>query len=203
MRTPKVLSIIFANMPTISKWQCRFITVLMTTVFALRGRLTFTNMARFSPLHEQTFRRNFQRAFDWTRFNLAVLALAYPDQSRQLIGVLDCTFIGKSGTETYGLDRFWSSSDSTAKRGLELSVLALIETESRERFTLDAAQTPPDLAQGDQVGSYSRIDFYMEQFIDCAASLAEVKYFKSNTSLQTAITPKRRSSRPLPERSES
>lgn len=178
MRTPKGLPLILDNMPPISKWQRRFITVLLSTVFALQGRLTFTNMARFSTLHEQTFRRHFAKCFDWIRFNLALLSLpAFETQTQQLIGALDCTFVPKSGTKTYGLDRFWSSSASKPERGLELSVLALIETQTRQCFTLDAAQTPANLAQGDKPGSYSRIDFYMEQFTDCLTSLSAVEYF--------------------------
>ena len=176
MRTPKVLPLILDNMPAISKWQRRFITVLFSTIFALRGRLTFTNMARFSPLHEQTFRRHFEQFFDWIEFNLSLLSLA-PFESRKLIGAFDCTFISKSGKQTYGLDRFWCSSASKPRRGLEVSVLALIETQTRQCFTLDAAQTPANLAQGDKPGSYSRMDFYMEQFTDCLASLSEVEYF--------------------------
>lgn len=182
MLSLKVLSLIFANMPTISKWQQRFITVLFATVFALRGRLTFANMARFSPLHEQTFRRNFQKGFDWIAFNLAVVSLVPPGEPGSFIGALDCTFVPKSGKQTYGLDRFFSSSTSRVERGLEVSVLALIEIETRQRFTLDAAQTPPHLAQhdvqeGNEAGTYSRIDFYMEQFFDCVRALPQVEYF--------------------------
>ena len=51
-------------------------TVLLSTVFAIRGRINFTNLARFCPMHEQTFRRHFQRFFDWVEFNLAAEALA-------------------------------------------------------------------------------------------------------------------------------
>lgn len=177
MRTPTVLTLMLDNMPEISKWQRRFITVLLSTVFALQGRLTFTNLARFAPLSEQTFRRNFEAFFDWIGFNLAVLARAHPSQSAERIGVLDCTFVPKSGKKTYGLDRFWSSSASKPERGLELSVLALIETETQQCFPLDATQTPPHLAQDNQAGTYSRVDFYMEQFFDCVAVLPEVRYF--------------------------
>ena len=145
-------------MPEINKWQKRFLFTLMTTVFAIQGRLTFTNLARFSPLHEHTFRRQFEKFFDWIAFNLAILSLV--DSNAQMIGALDCTFIPKSGKMTYGLDRFWSSSRSKAERGLEVSVVALIETASKHRFALDAAQTPPNLSAQDE--HYSRVDFYME-----------------------------------------
>lgn len=180
MRTPKVLTMIFANMPDIGKWQRRFLMMLLTTVFAIRGRATFTNLARFAPLHEQTFRRHFQKFFDWIEFNLAVLSLASSSEPGRLIGVMDCTFVSKSGKKTYGLDRFWSSTAAKAERGLEISVLALVQTGSSQSFTLDAAQTPPKLSV-ESSGGYSRIDFYMEQFTDCLSRAPEplsgVRYF--------------------------
>ncbi|MCS3856407.1 hypothetical protein GGP78_003109 [Salinibacter ruber] len=36
-------------------WQRQFLEELSKAVFSLRGRVNFTNLARFSPLHEQTF----------------------------------------------------------------------------------------------------------------------------------------------------
>lgn len=181
MRTRKVLTMIFANMAPISKWQRQFLTVLLTTIFAIRGRVNFTNLARFSPCCEQTFRRHFQKLFDWIEFNLAVLALAPTGPGRStLIGAIDCTFISKTGKNTYGLDRFWSSCHNSNRRGLEVSVLALIRTESRETFPLDAAQTPPGLTKAEE-SDYSRIDFYLEQVTDCLRRTPErlerVQYF--------------------------
>jgi hypothetical protein len=56
-------------------WQRRFLKELFEAVLALRGRVNFTNLARFSPFHEQTFRRHFQKAFQWVWFNLTVCRL--------------------------------------------------------------------------------------------------------------------------------
>lgn len=44
-------------------WQRQFLQELFRAVFSLRGRAGFTNLARFSFFHEQTFRRHFQKAF--------------------------------------------------------------------------------------------------------------------------------------------
>ena len=41
-------------------WQRQVLEELFQAVFALRGRVNFTNLARFSSLHEQTFRRHFK-----------------------------------------------------------------------------------------------------------------------------------------------
>ena len=39
----------------VDAWQRRFMGELFNAVFSLRGRVNFTNLARFSRLHEQTF----------------------------------------------------------------------------------------------------------------------------------------------------
>ena len=63
-----VVSVIFRKMADIYNcpvgfWQRQFLHELFRAVFALRSRLNFTNLARFSPFHEQTFRRHFKKAF--------------------------------------------------------------------------------------------------------------------------------------------
>ena len=167
----KVLSMIFANMPAISKWRRRFLRTLFRTVFAIRGRVNFTNLARFCPLHEQTFRRHFAKGFDWLCFNMVLTRLAPgPDT---LIGAIDCTFLPKSGTETYGLDRFWLGAAGRAERGLEASVMALIRTDNGEAFAAGARQTPSDLA-GQGVAGRTRVDFYVKQLTDYLARLGKM-----------------------------
>ena len=98
----------------VDAWQRRFMGELFNAVFSLRGRVNFTNLARFSPLHEQTFLaiwdrlRNFKKAFQWVWFNLIVFRLRrHPEEP--IIGAFDCTFLPKSGTETWGLGQFFSS----------------------------------------------------------------------------------------------
>ncbi len=151
-------------------WQRQFLLGLFKAVFSLRGRAGFTNLARFSLLHEQTFRRHFQRAFRWVWLNLTVFRLRrHPEEP--VIGVFDCSFLPKSGTETWGLDQFFSSLAGQSKKELEVSILGIVATGSRRAFGIGATQTPPDLST-DQTGGYSRVDFYLEQIIDPCGELA-------------------------------
>jgi len=172
-----VVTTIFRKMADIyncrvGTWQQAFLKELFRVVFARRGRVNFTNLARYSPFCEQTFRRHFQKAFQWAWFNLTVLRLRrHPEET--LIGVFDCSFLPKSGTETWGLDQFFSSAAGGTRRGLEVSVLGAIATESRRAFGLDATQTPPDLSQEASKEGYSRIDFYREQIQDLREQLSE------------------------------
>jgi hypothetical protein len=124
----ELLEDIFKQIDSISKWQHDFIRALFVAVFTARGRVNFTNLSRFSPLGEQRFRRNFNKPFDWFRFNRELTTISFADKKEALILAIDCTFLPKNGNKTWGLDRFWSGVAGRAQRGLEASVAALIHT---------------------------------------------------------------------------
>jgi hypothetical protein len=156
----------------VGAWQRRFLLELFKAVLSLRGRINFTNLARFSPLHEQTFRRHFKKAFQWVWFNLIVFRLRrHPEEP--VIGAFDCTFLPKSGTETWGSGQFFSSLAGKPKKGLEASVLGIVATSSRRAFGVDATQTPSGLPTGEE-DRYSRVDFYLEQITDLYDQLADL-----------------------------
>jgi len=176
-----VISLIFAKMseiynsPPMGKYRRDFAQELFRVVFAMRGRVNFTNMARFSSLHEQTFRRHFAEAFDWVAFNLTLLRLhgRHPDET--MIGVFGASFLPKSGKHTSGLGKFSSSAAGAVRRGLEVSVLGVVCVESRRTFAVDATQTPSGLSE--KKGGYSRVDFYLEQVLDLLSRLESVLYW--------------------------
>ena len=53
------------------------------------------------------------------------------------IGVIDCSFISKSGKKTFGLDQFWSGVANITKRGLEISVLGCNNVNSARAYCLE------------------------------------------------------------------
>jgi len=167
------ITYIFAKMGLIHNskvgaWQRQFLRELMETLFAMRGRVNFTNLARYSAFSEQTFRRHFRKAFDWVAFNLVIFRLRrHP--AEPLIGAFDCTFLPKSGKKTWGLGHFFSSAAGKNKRGLEMSILGAITTKSCEPVGLDATQTPSISAS--KKAGYTRVNFYCEQLLDLAPRL--------------------------------
>jgi hypothetical protein len=58
------------------------------------------------------------------------------------IGAIDCSFIAKSGKMTYGLDWFYNGSSNRTQKGLEISVIAVIDVEARRGYSLSVQQTP-------------------------------------------------------------
>lgn len=172
------LEYIFAKMTAIHNfqigaWQRQFLSELFQVLLRMRGRVNFINMARYSAFSEQTFRRHFQKAFRWVALNLTILRLRrHPKEP--LIGVFDCTFVPKSGTESYGLGRFFSSAAGRPERGQEVSILGVVATKSREAFGVDATQTPAGLSGSPSSKEYSSVDFYIEQIQDLHGPLAEM-----------------------------
>jgi len=116
-------------------WQRQFLVELFRVLVRMRGRVNFTNMARYSAYCEQTFRRHFRKAFGWVALNLTILRLRrHPKEP--LIGVFrrnfcGCTFVPKSGTESYGIGQFFSSAAGRSERGQEVSILGVVATKSR------------------------------------------------------------------------
>lgn len=174
----KILSSIFARIEVTHKWQQDFLVELFELIFSIQGRINFENLARYSPLNECTFRRNFSKFFEWLDFNLELMYLGGLRFSNPVIAAIDCSFISKAGKATYGLDKFWSGVANRNKKGLEISLLALIDVLSGTAWSLDATQTPSGLSSKEGQGKeYTRIDFYLEQIMDLLPKLRQVLYF--------------------------
>ncbi len=176
--TQWILASIFARMDGVGKWWQKFFAEFFVLIFSIQGRVNFENLARYSKFNECRFRRNFQKFFDWLEFNYIMLALWGHTPGGELLGVIDCSFIPKAGKKTFGIDRFWSGVANATKRGLEISVLGVIDVATSSAWTLDVTQTPPGLAKKKSGGDgYTRLDFYIEQILDCLPKLELVRYF--------------------------
>ena len=167
-----ILTPILAKFSQIDKWQRDFLIELFTTVFSRQGRFNFENLTRYSKYNELTHRRQFSKYLDWFSLNLGFVDF----NSGIHIGVIDCSFISKSGKKTFGLDNFWSGVASKAKQGLEISVLGCINVMTGKATFLDATQTPSGLSKK-KGNKYSRTDFYLEQILDCLKSLPTIIYY--------------------------
>ena len=172
MSLETILSPILAKLSNVSKHQRNFLTELFALLLGRQGRATFENLARYSRFTELTFRRQFATYFDWLAFNKACIDFT----QGPFIGLIDCSFLPKSGTKTFGLDKFWSSCAGKAQRGLEVSVLACVDTITKQCVALEASQTPPAVTQQDDK-AYSRLSWYLEQLADCMPLLPALLYW--------------------------
>lgn len=178
MSIQRILTTIFAIISVKHKWQSDFLRELFDLIFSIQGRLTFENLSRYSDYAESTFRRNYKKFFDWLEFNWQLFLMSRTHlSSGAVIAAIDCSFIPKAGKTTYGVDRFFSSAAGRTKRGLEISLLCLIDTITTKAWSLHVRQTPGGLStkQSDE-DKATRIDHYMQQVKDVSPKLESIRY---------------------------
>jgi Transposase DDE domain len=117
------------------------------------GKVNFTNLSRYSPLSERTYRRHYAKPFEFAALNRGVVEMSSGSGAEHL-AVMDCSFVGKSGKATFGLDRFWNGCASRVETGLEISVVGVVDVSTGQGYTLSAQQTyassPPEVTRMDQ-----------------------------------------------------
>jgi hypothetical protein len=105
------------------------------------GKANFTNLSRYGDYSEKTYRRQYQKSFDFIRLNAETIAEAIPSY-REQVGAIDCSFIPKSGKTTWGVDSFYNGSISKSEKGLEISVISVVDVDACQGYTLSVQQTP-------------------------------------------------------------
>lgn len=170
MKTETIFVTIIAKMPEIPAAFHKFLLKLIRSFLTVKGKHNFSNLARWSGMHEKTFRRNYRKIFDFKGFNALFIDYFYAQET--FIAVSDCSYIKKSGHKTYGLGKYWHGTMQKALKGLEISMIALVSISKKESFCLSIAQTPEKLTEE------NRLDFYLNQFSNCADYLRKkAKYW--------------------------
>ena len=104
------------------------------------GQANFTNLSRYGEYSEKTYRRQYQKSFDFIPFHAETIAAAI-DPNREQIAAIDCSFISKSGKQTWGVDNFYNGSISKSQKGLEISVISVVDVSAHQGYTLSVKQT--------------------------------------------------------------
>ncbi|MGV0029430.1 transposase [Phormidesmis priestleyi] len=136
--------------------QMKALTMLFATILITCGKVNFTNLSRYSALSEKTYRRVFAKRFNFAVFNQAVIQAVVPESSA-LIAVMDGSFIAKSGKKTFGLDLFYNGSHSRVEKGLEVSLVGVVDVQSEVGYALLAEQTFDQAA----FPELTRMDYYL------------------------------------------
>ena len=108
----------------LSKPQLNFLIVLFKTIFVCQSAINFSSLSRHSGWSERTFRRNFRKEIDFIEINQAIVEQAC---GRIKAFAMDAAFIKKSGKKTFGLDRFWNGCAGRSEKGLEASIISLVD----------------------------------------------------------------------------
>ena len=156
---------ILEQMNHVCKSQEKFITNLFLAMLIFRGKANFRNLSRYVDMSEKTFSRNFKKEFDFVEFNKMILKPMLSGSGKKILAY-DPSFVKKSGKKTYGKEYFWNGSQGQAERGLELSLIGIVDVEENKAYALSAKQTPSlqEIKMDDP--DASRVDAYLKQLQD-------------------------------------
>ena len=130
---------------------------LFSTILVVCGKVNFTNLSRYSELNEKTYRRHFTAEFGFTSFNVELVKLT-SKREQALLLVMDSSFLAKSGKATEGIDWYWNGCASRVERGLEISLVSVVDVDTKTAYALSAQQT---LAQVEMPRDITRMDQYL------------------------------------------
>jgi hypothetical protein len=133
-------------------------------------------------LDEKTYRRQFAKKLNFIEFNRLGNKIAIPETAVK-IAALDCSFVAKSGKKTYGLGQFWDGKQGKAEKGLEISMLALVDVDYNTAYPVSTRQTPPESKEGE-----TRVHDYVRHFQkDCYALPEDVRYVATDAYYTKAL----------------
>lgn len=165
-----LISTIIQKMEQIDKWRTDFISNIFLLSLSMGGRFNFLQMGREGKYSEQTYRNNFEKSFNFIKFNIELIK---QHTSEQVIIAFDPSYITKSGKGTPGLGNFYSGKASRYKKGLEIGGIAAVDINQNTAYHIEAVQSPS--ANKESVNSqYTLVDHYADLIIQRASELEQV-----------------------------
>jgi len=171
MTVETVTSAILEKMNGISKCQRRFILHIVRLLLQIRGRVNFTNLARYGGYVEQYYRKWFSKPFDFGEFNRQLVSRFAG--SERIIG-FDPSFMPKSGKHTPGVGYFWSGCAKSVKWGMEMCGISVIDLTRQTSYHYEAVQTNYDSAKQTLREYYAAI---ITQRADALKGISKVMVF--------------------------
>ncbi len=138
MKVETFTSAILRKISGTGKVEQKFIVHMVYLYLSMRGKLNYLMMWRYGWYNELTYRRHFNKGFDFKALNKYLID-TYCGKS--LMWIFDPSYIRKSGKGTPGVGYFWSGSAGSVKWGLELSSLAVADMDNHTAMHYHSTQT--------------------------------------------------------------
>jgi putative transposase len=147
-----ILSLVRCLHPAVTMTTIRHLSRIALAMLAMTGRVTMLGLARWAGAggSYRTIQRFFHTTLPWAAILWIFLRTQVLTPGDDMLLVGDECVVTKAGTETYGVDRFFSSIFGKPVPGVALFALALVSRTERQAFPVqveqvlrDAASTPP------------------------------------------------------------
>lgn len=142
------------KMVDLNKCRKDFFISTMSLFLSIKGRINFLQLERFGDSDEQSFRNQFEKPFDFLKFNKE-LVLEHGGGHYTI--AFDPSYISKSGKSTPGVGWFWSGCAGKSKWGLEICGIGIVDIDNHTAFHLDAQQTLHDSKSETLLSYYANV----------------------------------------------
>ena len=114
------------------------LAIIAQAILTMTGRVTMLGISRWAEKggSYRTVQRFFATHLPWAELKIKFFATHLFKPQREYILAGDETVIGKSGSETFGVNRFFSSLRGKVIRGLGFIVLSVVDTVERKSYPL-------------------------------------------------------------------
>lgn len=123
------------------------LTVISQALLMMTGRITLLGISRWAGKggSYRTIQRFFVKPLPWGKLNWTLAKASVKASTGAILIAGDATTVTKSGKETFGLGRFFSSIYSRAVPGIAFQTLSLVDTEARKSWPIlmEQIQPPP------------------------------------------------------------
>ena len=137
-----ILTLVRCLHPAVTMTTTRQLSRIVLAMLAMTGRVTMLGLARWAGAggSYRTIQRFFHTTLPWAAMLWIFVRshLLTPGDRYLLVG--DAWVVTKAGTQTYGVDRFFSSIFGKPVPGVSLFALALVSCTERQAFPVQIAQ---------------------------------------------------------------
>lgn len=142
----EITTVLLCLQPLIRGCEFRQLILISEAVLMMHGRITMLGISRWTGQggSYRTIQRFFNSRIDWGQLQWQLIkSVALKDSSGVILIAGDATTVTKSGKETFGLGRFFSSIYSRAVPGISFQVLSLTEVDRASSWPLLIEQMIP------------------------------------------------------------
>jgi putative transposase len=133
-----ILSLFACFQTLIAPKTIRQLSLISPAIFQLTGRVTQLSLSRWTEKggSYRTLQRFFATRLPWGALKVKFFERHLFNPSHEYILAADETVVSKGGTETFGIDRFFSSLRGQVIRGLGFLVFSIVNVVEREAYPL-------------------------------------------------------------------
>jgi putative transposase len=137
-----ILTLFACFEPFVSIVSVRQLAIIAQAIFSMTGRVTMRGVSRWTDKggSYRTVQRFFATRLPWAEMKVKFFETHFFKSEREYLLAGDETVIGKAGSETFGVDRFFSALRGKVIRGLGFLVLSVVDTLERKSYPLSVEQ---------------------------------------------------------------